>query len=80
MSFLGFFTKVWPLILHYVFVFFPLDTPLLVRSSSDSAITPQQIESEACPTEDSAGMVRPCCTNVPSQSLVLKTYNKYVIS
>uniref|UniRef100_H3DI39 Par-3 family cell polarity regulator beta b n=1 Tax=Tetraodon nigroviridis TaxID=99883 RepID=H3DI39_TETNG len=32
------------------------NTPLLVRSSSDSAISPQQMEPEASPSEDSAGM------------------------
>lgn len=55
---------------------FSLDTPLLVRSSSDSAISPQQMESEASHAEDSAGMVRPSWTNVPPQILASETYNK----
>lgn len=70
---LGFIRKVFLTFYIMMSLFFFVDTPLLVRSSSDSAISPQQMESEA-PSEDSAGMVRPCVQM--SLLLVLKTYNK----
>lgn len=41
------------------FLVFSTDTPLLVRSSSDSALSPQPTDSEPPLSEDTTGMVRP---------------------